>query len=101
MNSSRTFFVFLKASKADIKFLLAILPASSPVRSLHSYLLTLFKFHLQAERKIMLQIFLKSHLEQIRVITMFSKKVLEKCNKEELIAKLLETYKKHKKKTIS
>ena len=49
----------------------------------------------------MLYIFLNSELEQIRVITMFSKKVLEKCNKEELIAKLLQTYEKYKKKTIS
>ena len=40
------------------------------------------------------QIFLKSQLEQIRVITMFAKKVFEKCNKEELIAKVLETYEK-------
>ena len=42
----------------------------------------------------MLSIFLKSQLEQIRVITTFSKSVLEKCNKEEQIAKLLETYEK-------
>ena len=94
---SNIFRFFLKASKEDRKFLLGILPASSPLRSFQSYLYSIFLnfiFRSQTKNKNALDFFQKSQLEQIRVITMFSKKVLEKCNKEELNAKLLETHEK-------
>ena len=64
----------MKASKEDINFLLGILFMTGeiiPVLSLLTF--STFLFQVTNEKKNALD-FLKSQLEQIRVITMFSKK---------------------------
>ena len=74
---------------------MGILTDLSPVTPLQFYLYSFFHFIFwsQTKNKNALD-FLKSSRANTRYHHIFEKKILEKCNKEELSAKLLETYEK-------
>ena len=82
---SNNFRFFLKASKKqDIEFLLGILLDSSPWRSFQTYLYShffIFFFMSETKNKNALD-FLKSQLEQIRVVTIFSVNILRNATKK-------------------